>query len=193
MALPKMRKAQHAMGGGCFECPRCAFRFAQECRRNFLAQGVLAAHGASGPLTVVSLKRVAGVALGCEEFPSAREGGQGLRRSITLTQNQRLPVVGLQLEPSARRNNPERRTLAHAVRHLDRLAEMGDRLLKGGAAESLVAGLAPPFDRRIGEARLGKMMRQHLRLCGRLVGDAVPQSLRYAAMQNLAPAFQEIS
>jgi hypothetical protein len=58
MALPKMRKAQHAMGGGCFECPRCAFRFAQECRRNFLAQGVLAAHGASGPLTVVSLKRV---------------------------------------------------------------------------------------------------------------------------------------
>jgi hypothetical protein len=34
---------------------------------------------------------------------------------------------------------------------------MCNRLLKGGAAQRLIAGLAPPFDRRIGEARLREM------------------------------------
>jgi hypothetical protein len=31
---------------------------------------------------------------------------------------------------------------------------MRDRFLEGGAAQRLVAGLAPPFDRRVGNARL---------------------------------------
>ena len=50
------------------------------------------------------------------------------------------------------------------VRHLDRLAEMGDRLLEGRAAQRLVARLAPPFDREIVEAGLSEMMRDRLRL-----------------------------
>ena len=44
------------------------------------------------------------------------------------------------------------------VRHGDRLAEMSDRLLEGGAAQGLIAGLAPPFNRQIVEAGLGEMM-----------------------------------
>ena len=44
------------------------------------------------------------------------------------------------------------------VRHGDRLAEVSDRLLEGGAAQSLVAGLAPPFNRQIVDAGLGEMM-----------------------------------
>ena len=69
---------------------------------------------------------------------------------------------------------------------------MRDRFLEGGAAERLVAGLAPPFDGGIGQAGLSKVMRQHFGLSRRLVGKAIAQSLRYAAMQDLAPALQEI-
>ena len=36
------------------------------------------------------------------------------------------------------------------------------------------------------------MMRQNFRLSRRLLGEAVTQSLSYAAMQNLAPTLQEI-
>ena len=54
------------------------------------------------------------------------------------------------------RRRPRRR--ARPVRHRDRLAEMGDRLLEGRAAQGLVARLAPPFDREIVEAGLGEMM-----------------------------------
>jgi hypothetical protein len=35
---------------------------------------------------------------------------------------------------------------------------MGDRLLKGRAAQSLIARLAPPFDCKIVEAGLGEVM-----------------------------------
>ena len=44
------------------------------------------------------------------------------------------------------------------VRHRDRLAEMGDRLLEGGAAQGLVARLAPPFDREVVEAGFSEVM-----------------------------------
>ena len=50
------------------------------------------------------------------------------------------------------------------VRHRDRLAEMGDRLLEGGAAQGMIARFAPPFDCKIVEAGFGEMMRDELRL-----------------------------
>src|ERR1700719_994702 len=78
------------------------------------------------------------------------------------------------------------------VSHLDSFAEMCNRLLKGGTAQRLVAGLAPPLDRRVGETGFGEMMRQGFRLGRSRGGEAVAQSLRYAAMQDLAPALQEI-
>jgi|ERR1700674_435299 len=57
------------------------------------------------------------------------------------------------------------------VRNLDCLAEMRCRLLKRGAAQRLVAGLAPPFDRSFGEARLREMMRDDFRLVSAIVGN----------------------
>jgi hypothetical protein len=47
---------------------------------------------------------------------------------------------------------------ARLVRHRNRLAEMGDRLLEGRATQGLITRLAPPFDRKVVEARLSKMM-----------------------------------
>ena len=41
---------------------------------------------------------------------------------------------------------------------------MSDRLLESGAAQRLVAGLAPPLDREIIEAGLGEMMCNDFRL-----------------------------
>ena len=49
------------------------------------------------------------------------------------------------------------------VRHRDRLAEMGDRLLEGRAAERLVARSSPPFDGEVVEAGLREMVRDHFR------------------------------
>ena len=69
---------------------------------------------------------------------------------------------------------------------------MRDRFLEGGAAQRLVAGLAPPFDRGVGHARLREVMREHFRLGGGGVGEAVAQNLRDATMQDLAPALQQI-
>ena len=80
---------------------------------------------------------------------------------------------------------PRRR--ARLVRHLDRLAEMGDRLLEGRAAQRLVARLAPPFDGEIVETGLGEMMGDRLGLGAR----AFAQSLGRAAMQRLAAALEQ--
>jgi hypothetical protein len=54
---------------------------------------------------------------------------------------------------------------------------MGYRLLKGGAAQRLVAGVAPPFDGRVREPRLHEVMRQRFRLGRRRCGEAVAQNL----------------
>jgi hypothetical protein len=56
----------------------------------------------------------------------------------------------VQVLPLAR--DVRRGPVRHFVRHGDRLAEMGDGLLEGRAAQGLVAGLAPPLDRLIVEA-----------------------------------------
>ena len=78
------------------------------------------------------------------------------------------------------------RRLARLVRHGDRLAEMGDRLLEGRAAQRLVARLAPPFDREIVEAGLGEMMGDRFGL-----GVRVAQRLGRAAVQRLAAALEQ--
>ena len=88
----------------------------------------------------------------------------------------------------AARRTPRRR--ARPVRHLDRLAEMGDRLLEGRAAQRLVARLAPPFDREVVEAGLGEMMGDHFRL-GRGALGLVAQDFGGAAVQRLAAALEQ--
>ena len=64
---------------------------------------------------------------------------------------------------------------------------MRDRLGEGGAAQSLVAGLAPPFDRKLGLAGLREMMRERLGL-RRGRGQ---QDFGRAAVQRLAAALQQ--
>ena len=61
---------------------------------------------------------------------------------------------------------------------------MGDRLLEGGSPQSLIAGLAPPFDRKIVEASLGEMMGDGLGF-GRC---AFAQDFGCPGMQRLAAA-----
>jgi hypothetical protein len=53
--------------------------------------------------------------------------------------------------------------------------EIGMLNLEGGAAQRLVAGLAPPFDRRVGHAPLREVVRQHFRLGPGSLGEAVAQ------------------
>ena len=72
------------------------------------------------------------------------------------------------------------------VCHRDRLAEMGDRLLVGRAAQRVFARLAPPLDREIVEPGLGKVTGDRL---GFFV--SLDERLRRAPVQRLAAAFQE--
>ena len=77
-----------------------------------------------------------------------------------------------------------RRSGRSLVRHCDRLAEMGDRLLEGRAAQSLISSLAPPLDCRIIETGLGEMMRDRFGL-----GVGGEQRIGGAAVKRLAAAF----
>jgi hypothetical protein len=64
---------------------------------------------------------------------------------------------------------------------------MRDRLLEGRAPKREIAGLAPPFDREIVEARFGEMMGDRLGF-GRC---AFAQDFRRAAVQRLAAALEQ--
>src|SRR5262249_33784853 len=131
------------------------------------------------------------------QLSRAGEGGPRFFGAKALGPSYRSAVAVLQLQPLARRcgatgDRRARRRLAGFVGHLERLAQMGDRLLEGSAAQRLVARLAPPFDRCIGETGLSEVMRQNFRLACRLVDEAITRSLGDAPMQNLPPALQEI-
>ncbi len=69
-------------------------------------------------------------------------------------------------------------------------AEMGDRLLEGGAAQGLVAGLAPPFDGEFVEAGLGEMMGDDFRF-GRRALRLIAQDFGRASMQRLAATLEQ--
>ena len=76
------------------------------------------------------------------------------------------------------------------VRHRYGLAEMGDRLLEGRAAQSLLARLAPPFDREIVEAGLGEMVRDGFGLGSSAFG-LVPEDFARSAVERLAAALEK--
>ena len=87
-------------------------------------------------------------------FAGSSEGLHCFRRPMASRRYERVAIRGVQLRQSliyrGRAGRPSRRG-ALPVRHRDRLAEMGDRLLEGGAAQCLVTRLAPPFDGEIVE------------------------------------------
>ena len=107
---------------------------------------------------------------------------------MTAPLNQRVAVGDLQSGPLARR--VRRLRARRLVRHGDRFAEMGDRLLERRAAERLVASLAPPFDGEVIEAGLGEVMRNELRLRSGVL-RIVPQDFGGAAVQRLAAALEQ--
>src|SRR5262249_40925028 len=71
-------------------------------------------------------------------------------------------------------------------RHCDRLAEVGDRLFVGRAAQRVFARLAPPLDREIVERGLGKVTGDRLRLF-----VSLDKRLRRAPVERLATASQQ--
>ena len=79
------------------------------------------------------------------------EGFRRFRGAVTASRDERVAIGGMQLSGSARAAIAAAPWSSHPVRHGDRLAEMGDRLLEGRAAQRLVARLAPPFDAEIVE------------------------------------------
>ena len=60
------------------------------------------------------------------------------------------------------------------------------------ALQRPLSRFAPPFDGRFGHARLGEVMRQQLRFGRSGAGELVAQGLADAAVQNLAPALEQI-
>ena len=67
---------------------------------------------------------------------------------------------------------------------------MGDGLLEGGAAQRLVAGLAPPFDGEVVEAGLGEVVGDDFRL-GRSALGGIAQDFGGATVQRLAAALEQ--
>ena len=110
---------------------------------------------------VVGGKSLGRVPITIRGHASLGERFRRFRRSIAARRNERVSVSDLQA-PTPGTGEVLRRPSARLVRHRDRLAEMRDRLLKGGAPQSLVARLAPPLDREVTEAGLGEVMGDRL-------------------------------
>ena len=68
---------------------------------------------------------------------------------------------------------------------------MGGCLLVCRAAERLVAGLAPPFDRRLVEPGLGQMVGDEFRLGRRDSRELSVQDIGDLPVQDLAPALEQ--
>ena len=121
-----------------------------------------------------------GLPCSCERFCR-------LRRPIASRRDQRIGVGGVQSRPLAR---VARLPALRLVRHRDRLAEMGDRLLEGRTAQSLVPRLAPPFNREIVEAGFGEMMGNDFRFGRRALGIR-PKEFGRSLVQRLAAALKQ--
>ena len=77
------------------------------------------------------------------------------------------------------------------VGQFDRLAEMRGGLLERGAAERLVAGFSPPFDRRLVEPGLRQMVGDEFRLGRRDRRELSAQGISDLPVQDLPPALEQ--
>jgi len=68
---------------------------------------------------------------------------------------------------------------------------MGGGLLERRTAQGLVAGLAPPFDRRLVDPGLGQMMGDEFRLGRRDRGEISAQDIGDLPVQDLPPALEQ--
>src|SRR5208282_939148 len=118
------------------------------------------------------------------------ESRRRLRRAMAARSYERVGVGDAQLQQTARvaRLLPSSRL----VGHLDRLAEVRDRLLERRAAQRLIPGDAPIFDRGFCQAGAGEMMRERFGLGGGAIRKLVAQSLRDAPVQGEAAALEQV-
>jgi len=91
------------------------------------------------------------------------------------------------MQPVAARCGARRRR-GELVGQFDRLAEMGSGLLERRAAHGLVAGLAPPFDRRLVEPGLGQMVCDEFRLGRGDRRELSAQDIGDLPVEDLPPA-----
>ena len=160
-------QCEAAVGNAGFDHAPRILRFPKERRGQLTRRPQLASHDLQGPLAVARRETLGKVVGPGGKLRGAREGRFRFLGGEAFGPHHRLTVVGLQLEPPPRRGSrirPPRRRARGLVRHGDRLAEMGDRLLEGRAAQRLVARSSPPFDCRIVEPGLGEMMGDRLEL-----------------------------
>ena len=107
---------------------------------------------------------------------------------VTSRVKQRIAIRYLQL--LAPGQSARRLPAPRFVRHRDRSAQMGDRLLEGRAAKGRIACLAPPFDREIVETGFSEMMGNRFWLGGGAL-RLLDQDFRRAAVQGLAAALEQ--
>ena len=174
----------------------CQFRLAEEAFGCIVGRPEFAARMQSDPSRVMRLHALGDiVALGHERF-RFREDRLRLLGGEAFRPRHRQAVAGLQFQPLIRGSGSIRRYFRRRsgplVRHLDRLAEMRDRLGERRAAQSLIAGLAPIFDRLFGQAALCEVMRQHFGLRRRALRELISQRFGGATMQCLTAALQQI-
>jgi hypothetical protein len=137
----------------------------QERLTRFAHRAKLRPHKASGPQTVVGRESLGRVFDAGRKLASPSERSARFQQGMSSPMKHCVSVSRLQAHPrQPLYRGIGLRALAGFVRHLDGLAEMRYRLLEGGAAQCLVAGLAPPFDRRVGLARMSEVMRERFRL-----------------------------
>src|ERR1700735_231281 len=142
VALEEANKAEHAASRASFRRSSLDLSFPQENLCCFLRSGILAAHKHSLAIRVIGGKPRR-VAFGLpRELGDPREGGLRFLSGEALGPHHRSAIVCLQLKALARGGGaPSSRPRAAAplhVRHRDRLAEMGERLLERRTAQGLI-------------------------------------------------------
>jgi hypothetical protein len=182
ITLPEAGESYGVAGNPPLHRPCSAFSLALQRLGHLPRQPQLGAQQVANPQTMVNGEALCRVIEGRGKFPGADEGRIRFLGPESAGQHQRLAEAGLQFESSVGRNRcgrGGRLTPGGFVCHRDRLAEMGDRFLKSGAAQSLVARSSPPFDREIVEAGFGEVMGDDFRL-GRGVLGLADQDFRGA-------------
>ena len=171
--------------------PHPALRFTQEAFGRLPGRSELAAPQIVRPSREIGIQRRLGIAYFRRKLPDAREGRLRFVGGEALGPHHGLAVASLQFQALTGRSGlsgvAPRSGPANVVREFNRLAKVRDRLSEGGAAQRLVAGFAPPFDRKLRLARLREVMRERLGL-QRGRGQ---QNLGRAPVQRLAAALQQ--
>ena len=131
----------------------------------------IAPHVAADPQAVVCRQPPRRILVPGSRFAGSSEGLHCFPRPMTSCRYERVAIGGVQLRQPLTYGSHAAwltpRRLARLIRHLDRLAEMGNRLLERRTAQRLIARLPPPPDSEIVEPSLREVMRDDFRFSHR--------------------------